>query len=197
MSMNRINPIADNPINAANEHLAPQERPTVQAVRDLATYIRAQTTPMIHLVNNPFTAQTVLPQAQAMAKYSVQMLKNLFVEPHEGHADFLQKLQNCTDEVRHNARHVARFAISLNNNSFEALEVASQLLERGPSHLLITTPLGPWSLSKHAIDSSLLYQTTGDIGVLLDAQPDDSVNLAALHAEWAQEDSVAPYALPR
>ena len=137
-------------------------------------------------------------QAQAVAASALQQLKSTFLEPNEGHADFLRKLENCTDEVRHNAREVTRLAMSLDNNSFEALEVASHLLERGPSNLLVATPLGPWSLSKQAIDVNLLYRLTGDIGVLLGPQPADQGNLLALHAEWAQEDdAIAPYAPQR
>lgn len=195
--MNGINPIQANPINAAQEPQAAPRRPTAEAVRSLATHIRAQTASLIQMVNNPFTAWMVLPQAHAVAASSVQMLKNVFLHPHENHADFLQKLENCNDEIRHNAREVTRLAISLNNNSFEALEAGSHLLAHDPSHLLVNTPLGPWSLSKQAIDSSLLYLVTGDIGVLQGAQPADQSNLAALHAEWAQDVAVDLHALQR
>jgi hypothetical protein len=139
----------------------------------------------------------VLPQARAVAVSATQQLKSTFLEPDEGHADFLRKLENCTDEVRHNAREVTRLAISLDNSCFEALEIASHLLEQGPSNLLVTTPLGPWSLSKQAIDTNLLYRLTGDIDLLQGPQPGDQGNLAALHAEWAQDDAIDPYGMPR
>lgn len=198
MSMNEINPIQMNPLNIAPAPPQAQQRPTVEAVRALATQIRAQTAILIPLVNNICTSWMMLPQAQAVAASALQQLKSTFLEPNEGHADFLRKLENCTDEVRHNAREVTRLAMSLDNNSFEALEVASHLLERGPSNLLVATPLGPWSLSKQAIDVNLLYRLTGDIGVLLGPQPADQGNLLALHAEWAQEDdAIAPYAPQR
>jgi hypothetical protein len=197
MSMNGINPIQVNPLNFAPAPPQAQQRPTVEAVRALATQIRGQTATLIPLVNNFYTAWMVLPQAQAVAVSATQQLKNTFLEPDEGHADFLRKLENCTDEVRHNAREVTRLAISLDNSCFEALEIASHLLEQGPSNLLVTTPLGPWSLSKQAIDTNLLYRLTGDIDLLQGPQPGDQGNLAALHAEWAQDDAIDPYGMPR
>ncbi len=48
-----------------------------------------------------------------------------------------------------------------------------------------------------AIDTSLLYHITGDAEVLQGQQPQDRANLAALHAEWAQDDAIDPYALQR
>jgi hypothetical protein len=197
MSMNGINPILMNPLNPAQVPPQAQQRPTVEAVRALATQIRGQAATLIPLVNNVYTAWLVLPQAQAVSASASLQLKNAFLEPNEGHADFLRKLESCTDEVRHNAREVTRLAISLHNNSFEALEIASHLLEQGPSNLLVTTPLGPWSLSKQAIDTSLLYQLTGDVEVLQGPQPVDQGNLAAMHAEWAQDDAIDPYGMQR
>ncbi|MFP5483277.1 MAG: hypothetical protein ACLGGW_08380 [Gammaproteobacteria bacterium] len=195
--MNGINPIQVNPVNIAQAPPQAQQRPTVDAVRTLTVQIRRQTAELIPLANNFYTAWMVLPQARALSSSALQQLKNTFLEADEGHADFLRKLENCTDEVRHNAREVTRLAISLHNNSFEALEIASHLLERGPGNLLVTTPLGPWSLSKQAIDTSLLYHITGDAEVLQGQQPQDRANLAALHAEWAQDDAIDPYALQR
>ncbi|MEW6204237.1 MAG: hypothetical protein AB1516_02840 [Pseudomonadota bacterium] len=192
--MNGINPIDVNPLNIAASPTRAQQRPTVDAVRTIATQIRGQAATLIPLVNNFHTARMVLPQAQALALSALQQLKSAFLGPNEGHADFLRKLENCTDDVRHNAREVVRFAMSLDNESFEALEIARHLLEQGPSNLLVTTLLGPWSFSKQAIDTYLLYQVTGDFEVLQGPQTQDLAKLKTLHAKWAREDAIDPYA---
>lgn len=121
----------------------------------------------------------------------------MFLEPNEDHADLIRKLEGCADDVRHNAREVIRFAISLHQGCLEALEIASHLLENGPSNLLVTTRSGPLSLSKDVVDTALLYHLTGDEGVLQGPQPEDQANLAALHAEWARDDAIDPYAPQR
>ena len=144
--MNEINPTQVNPLNFVSEIPEAQQRPSVVSVRALAEQIREEARSLIPLLFNPDKAIWVLPRAQALAISATLQLKSMFLEPNEGHDDFLRKLEDCSDEVRSNAREVTRFAITFHHQCFEAMEIASHLLEKGPSKLLVATRPGPLSL---------------------------------------------------
>jgi hypothetical protein len=163
MSMNNINPnFALLPLDHAPAAGAPAQRPTLEAVTQLAHQLRAQSAgflPMIHVY--PFGAAFAAP-ASAVAREAMSNLRQVFLDPDENMDQFSTKLRTCSAPVRQQAKQVVELALSLDNSLFDAYHAASELLEDESSRLTVMTPQGNFGVTRPYAHRVMLYQVTGD-----------------------------------
>ncbi|HEX4916998.1 MAG TPA: hypothetical protein VFV43_03775 [Limnobacter sp.] len=199
MSSNQIQiPNLQQHINGVHQDqaLPLDDSAVLNAVRTLAAQTRANSHTLSTLVNHPIWAPFMYPYAQLQSHHIIQMLKWTLVGPLGNQEQFAHRLEHCSDEIRANAREIAGFALSLDNRSFAAANVASCLLERGPRGLIVHTQAGARSFSQPDLETLMLHSVTQDNAVLAGMQAEDNADLQQLYAEWSGPEGIDPYPLP-